>query len=262
MKFGKTVVAVLAEFPEEIRENCLSYSLWKKRAHDPKILTAVSWKIRLARDCGRLDTFLKSKQGVFDAQLLERVAVINTDILYKARPAFMMHRSLLLRARLCFHSSPCRVHVRLVVQRRDTCLRPLSTLLLLRQLPRSSASGCRSGRACRPWSTTGSCSEHDDTPSPAARRGRCCQSRTATVRRWRSGGSARGLRTGATPRAPLERPRGAAAARREPERAEVGAATARGCCCWRLPPPAATRPAATFPALCGTRWARASSPRR
>lgn len=85
MKFGKTAAAALADFPREIQAHCLDYSLWKKRADDPHILTVVSWKIRLARDCGRLDSYMKSQQGKIDAELLERVAVINTDILYKAR---------------------------------------------------------------------------------------------------------------------------------------------------------------------------------
>lgn len=86
MKFGKTAAAALAELPENVREVCLDYNLWKKRVHEPRILTAVSWKIRLARDLERLDSFLKAQKGVLDAELIEKVSVLNTDILYKARP--------------------------------------------------------------------------------------------------------------------------------------------------------------------------------
>lgn len=50
-------------------------------------MTAAIWKLRLARECSRLDTFLKGLRGRVDQETLDRLMLLNTDILYKASGA-------------------------------------------------------------------------------------------------------------------------------------------------------------------------------
>lgn len=71
--------------PEHLFRITCADRYWKKKVHEPRLLTAVSWKLRLARDCARLDKFLKGLQGSVDDETLNRLFVLNTDVLYKAR---------------------------------------------------------------------------------------------------------------------------------------------------------------------------------
>lgn len=83
---------------------------WKKKAHEPRLITALSWKLRLARDCGRVDRFLKELQGSLDQETLDRLMLINTDILYKA--SALAHLGLGRSAsRFCLVESAFRQHL-------------------------------------------------------------------------------------------------------------------------------------------------------
>lgn len=107
MKFGKKVLYELQQFPVDVQQHCLDYRHWKKRAHEPRLITAVSWKLRLARECSRIDRFLNERKGAMDQETLDRIAVLNTDILYKAR--WCWHFTRRAAEVLCFCRSPATI---------------------------------------------------------------------------------------------------------------------------------------------------------